>query len=660
MCGISVIFNLNGKPVNQQLLLKMTELIRHRGPDDEGYCLLTTQRNEISFHKGKDTIPELQSALPALPINSDADLAFGFRRLSILDLSPKGHQPMRSADGKAVIVFNGEIYNYRELRTELEALGCEFDTHTDTEVILHAYQKWGADCLQRFIGMWAFALYDLNTHTLFCARDRYGIKPFYFYMDGISFYFGSELKQLLACPLPKELNYPMLWRSMKINALLAYGEETFFRHIKALRPGHFLTIQNDSMQIRAYAEWDISSFEQSRLSFTEAVEEYKSIFLESVKLQMRSDVEVGSCLSGGMDSSAIVCAAAGLTDKPFQTFSSYYGEDKTLDERQWIKLVAEQTHAVSHLVSPAPDKTVEWFEQATWHNDLPVGAGFVSQYAVMQLAKEKGVKVLLDGQGSDELTAGYNHAFYRYFADLLRQGKLHEMDRQMHHYFMGKPLLYVVGSLPKIILSALFSENMLYNIEFSFYRFEPFNAAFHTKVAVQLRNRRELLSEIRSLPVSRLSNFLYNMMHSTSIQTLLHYEDRMAMAHGVESRVPFMDHRLVQLAFSLPSAYKVNPPVGKYVHREAMKDIIPAAIYNRKDKAIFSTPSYSRWLKGPLAAYVTDVFNSTEFRQRGIYDLSVINRRWKAYKSGSKADGEMLFNILALEVWFRTFKPELT
>lgn len=660
MCGISGIFNLKGRAVDQQLLLSMTELIRHRGPDDEGYCLINTQSGETAFLKGKDTIPELQSELPALPVSSDADLAFGFRRLSILDLSPKGHQPMRSADGKAVIVFNGEIYNYRELRSELEALGCVFSTHTDTEVILHAYQNWGTDCLKRFIGMWAFALYDLRNHTLFCARDRYGIKPFYFSMNGVSFHFGSEIKQLLACPISKELNYPMLWRSMKINALLAYESETFFSRIKALRPGHFITIKNDIMQIQSYDKWDIESFEQSKLSFAEAVEQYRSIFLDSVKLQMRSDVEVGSCLSGGMDSSAIVCAAASLTDKPFKTFSSYYDEDKALDERQWIKLVAEQTHAVSHLVSPTPDKTVEWFETATWHNDLPVGAGFVSQYAVMQLAKQQGVKVLLDGQGSDELTAGYNHAFYRYFADLLRQGKLYEMDRQMHHYFMGKPLMTVVGSLPKIILSALFRENLLYNIEFSFYRFEPFNANFHTNVALQLSNRRELLSGIRNLPVSRLSNFLFNMMHSTSIQTLLHYEDRMAMAHGVESRVPFLDHRLVELAFSLPSSFKINPPVGKYVHREAMKDIIPDAIYNRKDKAIFSTPFYSRWLKGPLSSYVNEVFHSQEFRQRGIYDLSVIRRKWKAYKGGSKADAEMLFNILALEVWFRTFKPELT
>jgi asparagine synthase (glutamine-hydrolysing) len=656
MCGIGGIYNLNGQPVDQDLLRQMTDLIRHRGPDDAGYCLLSTGTGKALPASGPDTIPELKGLLPSLPIPMEADLAFGFRRLSILDLSPKGHQPMALADGSAWIVFNGEIYNYLELRAELENLGCRFDTQTDTEVILSAYRQWGTSCLNRFIGMWAFALYDLKEKVLFCARDRYGIKPFYYSLERESFCFGSELKQLLAGPGNKELNYPMLWRSMKINALLAFGEETFWQNIKALRPGHFLIIKDKKLTLNCYDEWDINSFEHSRLSFKEAVEQYRAIFLDSVKLQMRSDVEVGSCLSGGMDSSAIVCAAAHLTDKPFQTFSSYYSEDKALDERQWIKLVAEQTHAVSHLVSPTPDKTLAWFEQATWHNDLPVGAGFVSQYAVMQLAQEKGVKVLLDGQGSDELTAGYNHAFYRYFADLLRQGKLMQLDQQLHQYFRGKPVSTVLSSAPKIFLSALFREHFLYNLEFSFYRFEPFSSAFLDKVKPQLRSRLNLLSEIKSLPTSRLSNFLYNMMHSTSIQTLLHYEDRMAMAHSVESRVPFLDHRLVELAFSLPSAYKIKPPLGKYVHREAMQNIIPAAIYNRKDKAIFSTPFYSNWLQGPLAGYVTDVFNSTEFRQRGIYDLPLINRRWKAYKSGSKADGEMLFNILALETWFRTFQ----
>jgi asparagine synthase (glutamine-hydrolysing) len=398
---------------------------------------------------------------------------------------------------------------------------------------------------------------------------------------------------------------------------------------------------------------------ESTLSFDEAVEQYRSIFLDSVKLQMRSDVEVGSCLSGGMDSSAIVCAASGHTAKPFQTFSSYYDEDKALDERKWIKLVAEQTHAISHLVSPTPDKTIEWFESATRYNDLPVGAGFVSQYAVMQLAKEKGVKVLLDGQGSDELTAGYNHAFYRYFADIIRIGRLPEFYKQYFQYLKGKPISAFLKTFPKIKMSVFFPENLLYNLEFSFYRFEPFSDSFHKHTYEQLDSRKELLAEIKNLPTSRLSNFLYNMMHSTSIQTLLHYEDRMAMAHGVESRVPFLDHRLVELAFSLPSSYKIKPPVGKYVHREAMKDNIPPAIYNRKDKAIFSTPFYSGWMKGKLSEYISDIFASEEFKQRGIYNLPIIRQKWKAFKSGSKADGEMLFNILALEIWFRTFKHNI-
>jgi asparagine synthase (glutamine-hydrolysing) len=205
-------------------------------------------------------------------------------------------------------------------------------------------------------------------------------------------------------------------------------------------------------------------------------------------------------------------------------------------------------------------------------------------------------------------------------------------------------------------MSALLTENQLYSLEFKHYRFEPFTADFQSKAAAQLQNRQSLLGEIKNLPASRLSNFLFNLMHSTSIQTLLHYEDRMAMAHGVESRVPFLDHRLVKFAFSLPSEYKIQPPFGKYVHREAMQDIIPPAIYNRKDKAIFSSPFYSVWLKDRLSPYIAEIFNSAEFRQRGIYNLPLIEQKRTAFKNGSKADGEMLFNLLALETWFRTFK----
>lgn len=659
MCGIAGIYNLNARPLDQSALARMTDMIRHRGPDDAGYALFQTQTGKALAACGQDTISELQALHPQLPCDFPANLGFGFRRLSILDLSPAGHQPMFNADGSLCIVFNGEIYNYLELKAELQTQGCAFHTQTDTEVILCAYRTWGADCLSRFIGMWAFAIYDLTAGTLFCARDRYGIKPFYYSLHQSVLVFGSEIKQLLAAGIDKELNRQMIYRSMKINSLLAYGSETYFKHIHSLQPGHYLLLKDGKHQIKCYDHWDISAFESSRLSFPEAVEHYRELFLDSVKLQMRSDVEVGSCLSGGMDSSAIVCTAAQLTGKPFQTFSSYYAEDRTLDERQWIEHVTHNTRSVSHLISPVCNKTIDWFATATWHNDLPVGAGFVSQYAVMQLARQHGVKVLLDGQGSDELTAGYNHAFYRYFADLLRHGKLRKLDVQLHRYFAGKPLNAVLSTVPRIMLSALLNEHQLYNLELNHYRFEPFDAGFGSKVHGNLKHRGFLLSEIKALPTSRLSNFLYNMMHSTSIQTLLHYEDRMSMAHGVESRVPFLDHRLVQFAFTLPSSYKVHPPYGKYVHREAMKDIIPRAIYDRKDKAIFSSPFYSVWLKEKLKGYVDDLFTSVEFRQRGIYNLPLIEKKWHAYRDSdtlskrNKADAEMLFNLLALETWFR-------
>ncbi len=653
MCGIAGIYAFDGRAADTELLQRMTQSIRHRGPDDEGYLQVLRSTGKAVSSAGIETIPRLRSVLPSFPVQEATQVAFGFRRLMILDLSPAGHQPMSLADGSCHIVYNGEVYNYLELRAELESLGYVFHTQTDTEVILNAYHRWGTACLQKFTGMWAFAIWDAREKRLFCSRDRYGIKPFYYAQQKGCFYFSSEIKQLLCTPVDKALNYPMVWRSNKINALLAYGEETYFTNIKALRAGHYLIVKGSSIESSCYDEWQAESFEKSPLKFEEAVEQYRAIFMDSVKLQMRSDVEVGSCLSGGMDSSAIVCTAAKLTDKPLKTFSSYYPEDAALDERKWIKLVSESAGVISHLVSPSAEKTVEWFEKATWFNDLPVGSGFVSQYAVMELAKEQGMKVLLDGQGSDELTAGYNHSFYRYFADLLRRGKLLRFDTQLHRYSKGKPLHVVFSSLGKILLSVLHSENYLYNLELKHYRFEPFSGDFLKAIRMEGENP---LAEIVNLPTGRLSNFLCNLVRTTSIPTLLHYEDRLAMAHSIESRVPFLDHRLVRLTFSLPSSFKINPPLGKYVHREAMKGIIPKEIYKRRDKAIFGSPFYSLWLRNDLKEYINDIFSSREFRSRSIWNLPLIEKKWDNFKQkGSKADGEMLYNLLALENWFRLF-----
>src|ERR1035437_3951021 len=324
MCGIAGIFNTTGEPVDKNQLVKMTRIIRHRGPDDEGYLLVNTDQGINQHCKGSDTISTLQSTLPGIEAGISANLAFGFRRLSIIDLSEKGHQPMSNSDGTNWIVFNGEIYNYLEIKEILSGLGHNFLTKSDTEVILKAYEQWGTDCLNYFNGMWSFALWDGPKKTLFCARDRFGVKPFYYYWNGNQFIFGSEVKQLLVPEINKTLDEQVIAKSFAISNFLENSGGTYFKEVKTLPHSHYIMLRQGEFMLNRYYDLPIDKFESSRLPFSEACEAYEELFRDSVKLRMRSDVEVGSALSGGLDSSSTVMIASGLTQKQFQTFSSYF------------------------------------------------------------------------------------------------------------------------------------------------------------------------------------------------------------------------------------------------------------------------------------------------------------------------------------------------
>ena len=421
MCGIAGIFNTDGEPVDKHLLGKMTGIIRYRGPDDEGYLLVNTEDNTSQHCKGADTIISLQGKLADLREGISANLAFGFRRLSIIDLSEKGHQPMCNVSGTLWIVFNGEIYNYLEIREELSTFGYAFLTQSDTEVILAAYEQWGTDCLNHFNGMWSFALWDKRSKTLFCSRDRFGVKPFYYYWNGNQFIFGSEIKQLLVHDIDRTLDEQVIAKSFAIGNFLENSAEHISGISKYCRI-HIISFSTRRTYLKRYYDLPVDKFETSGLLFPEACEVYRELFKDSVKLRMRSDVEVGSALSGGLDSSAIVMLAAGYTGKQFQTFSSYFTHTPAYDERKWISLVVDRAKTKAHFVSANPDEARNDIERIIWHHDVPLeGSSPVAQYYVMRLANENKVLVLLDGQGSDEITGGYNHGYYRYYADLLRQ-----------------------------------------------------------------------------------------------------------------------------------------------------------------------------------------------------------------------------------------------
>lgn len=656
MCGISGIFCLDkDKCADIRLLREMTNAVKHRGPDDEGYFLCGSEPGKTALYSGEDSSPEVSALYPGLDEQANASLGFGFRRLAILDLGVGGHQPMSDPELGLQIVFNGEIYNHPELREELRQAGYRFSSHSDTEVILKAYHAWGQDCLKRFNGIWALAIWDARKGRLFCARDRFGVKPFYYCLHNRVLYFGSEIKQLLLTPVGKNLNQPMLWRSMKINSLMVYGSETFWQNIHALEPGQSLSAKDGQLSFHNYHHLDPAGFGKSVLSFDDAVDEYSALFKRAVKWQMRSDVEVGACLSGGLDSSAIVCSARVHTDRPLQTFSSYFADSPELDERRWIAEVASECGNKSHLTSPDAQDALEWFSEATWFNDLPVGSGFAAQYAVMRLAGKHGIKVLLDGQGSDELTAGYKHAQYRWLADLMRNPGLAKTRSEFAAYLKKNSFPKNLRGLAKTLLTAFLPESQLYALEFKHLRFEPFNRDFTDQSKKSLDHK--ILARIEDIKGEKLANFLYNEVYFTSLPTLLHWEDRMSMAASIESRVPFLDHELVEFAFSLPCAYKIHKASGKHIHRQAMRDIVPKSIYERRDKAVFGSPFHTLWLREGMKKEVEAMFESNEFRRRGIWNLPLIRTNWRKYLNGDNSQAEMIFNVFALETWFRKFSP---
>lgn len=653
MCGIAGIYSLDPvQKIDMQLLREMTKRVHHRGPDDEGYLAINAGKSVVRAFYGEDSSAAVKAKYQPFDASCDARIGFGFQRLPTLELTESGHQPMYNAELGLAIIFNGEIYNHQELRAELEKADYRFVGHSDTEVILKAYHFWGMDCVHRLIGMWAFSIWDQKQQVLFLSRDRFGIKPLYYALDKGYLYWGSEIKQILAAPIDKTQNKAMIWRSMKVNAMMVYDDETYWQKIHVLKPGHNMIVRGDKVEISQYYELDTDTFERSTLSFDEAKDEYLQFFRKSLNLQLGSDVEIASSLSGGLDSSAIACMAAQILDYPLKTFSVFYEGDPALDERNYIEIVAAKNRIQTNYIAPQAKDALNWWEKATYMNDLPLDSGFVSQFALMKTVHEAGIRVLLSGQGSDEMSGGYRHATYRYYADLIRSLRLGKFAGEIKHFLSARPLQNM-GSLAKIAMSVALPESYLYAMEARHYRFDPFSKEYGAEARAMVEGR--FMGQISDLPTSRLSSFLYNMMHSTSLMTLLHSEDRMSMGHSVESRVPFLDHRLVELVFSLPASYKIQPPYRKVIHRKALQSCVPQEISERRDKGIFGSPFYSQWMRGELKGFIQDILYSREFRSRGIWDLPMVHQRWQGFLAGKDRDAEMLFSLISLELWHRVF-----
>ncbi len=669
MCGIFGMFDPGG--VDPRRVVEATNRMRHRGPDDEGY-LFATADGVATPAGGDETIPSLglrgwrEIAGAARP-----NWALGFRRLAIQDLSEAGHQPMSTPDGKLWMAFNGEVYNFPELRAELEAEGVAFRSSGDSEVVLRAYERWGDGCLARFNGMWGLAVLDLRggEPELFLARDRFGIKPIFFARIGGGFAFASELKSLLALGGP--------WRPDRIAVgnYLAWGRlpsqaagHTFVEGIEALPPGHCGTLRGGSFTARRY--WDLPAPVRPgpAADEAEAVAETRRLLEDSVSLRLRADVEVGSCLSGGLDSSVIVGLVSQLRAKvpgaPQQhTFSAIYHEEGPFNEKEHIDKVLASLDAKGTYTLPTAARLVDDFDQLVWHQDEPFPTtSMFAQWCVMGAAKEEGVTVLLDGQAADELLGGYRPYRY-YFQDLIRAGKIGTAVREaaaLRKESLDPVLKELLGAalvaaVPDPLVRALTRRSYLAKLRGRAAPVVP--GPLIDAVADRVRDP----GAHEAWPWRRVTdNFethLAGLVSDHVLPTLLRYEDRNSMAFSIESRVPYTDWRFVEHALS-PAlrGMKFRHGWSKWVLREAGKGLAPDAILWRRDKMGFGTPE-DRFIQA-LAAAAASSPGGWDCNPDYI-DPDRSRELIEAVASGAERDKHRqlaCFRALTLQRWLDTFE----
>lgn len=588
MCGIAGIVSKNKSVSIKDSVYAMSQSIKHRGPDGEGFVFISTENIVPAFSNDTplvNTQSNQHSYNPKISIDAiseDYHIAFAHRRLSIIDLSEAGHQPMCDSTGDYWLTFNGEIYNYIELREELKLKGHQFKTQTDTEVLLEAYKEWGFNCLQRFNGMFAFSLFDKKNNQLFCARDRVGVKPFYYINTNQVFAFASEYKAFIKSKLiPFEINEAQQMDYL-INANLETAEQSLFKGITELKPSHYLVYDLASHHIDIKQYYSLPNITATQKSDSEIIELVEQKLIHSIKLRLRSDVEVGSCLSGGLDSSIIAGIIHHLQpSKPLKLFTATF-PNETFDESSYAKLVADNIQANWKTVTPTADEFFRDIEALNYSQDLPIwSTSTYSQHRVMQLASKNNIKVVLDGQGADELFAGYSHHYLTLWKEKFSLKKLNDAKETIQHPY-------------HLFFKQIVKETFHLKANYSNYFLNP-----------------ALIKQVNS-STEKFANTLNQQLktdYTGRLKSFLKCEDRCSMAFGIESRVPFADDvALVDFIFTVEGNKKIKNGISKYLLREASKNYIPQPIYNRKDKVGFEAP-VAKWLT-PNKSQVLDTIKS--------------------------------------------------
>jgi len=603
MCGIAGIIQLS-ESVEKKDLEKMINLLRHRGPDDNGLFI-------------------------------DENVGLGHVRLSIQDLSTAGRQPFACNANRFHIVFNGEIYNFLELRDELKS-DYIFKTKTDTEVILAAYLKWGEECLEKFNGDWAFAIYDSVEKKVFAGRDRYGIKPFYYYHDKNRFIFSSEIKAILPF-INVEQNDSLIYDYLVFKRT-DHTKDTFFSKVYKLGHGESLVYKGGVLGInRWYNLRDrVKKVERPSLA------RFRELLKNSIRIRLRSDVPVGVSLSGGIDSSAITSVVAeDLERTDINTFSAVYGKDSGADESEFIDSYRDKLQNM-HYTMPDSDSFLGDMEDFVYAQGEPVSTiGPYAQFKVMELAKGK-VKVTLDGQGADEQLAGYHYFISTYFIELFKKKKGYQLVKEIFAYLFKQKSLFAFKYLTYYILSNKL-KNYANKKTTNFIKPEFMNMwKGNSEVREKLLNPKDLNELL-------IDHFEFKLEH------LLKWDDLNAMYFSIESRVPFLDHNLVEYSLGLDSAWKIRNAETKFILRESVKDILPNKIYSRKDKKGFSTPSDDWFRNTKIIETVYCILKSKSFAQRGYFDVERCLKLYRKHINGDINISREIWQWINLEMWFKKF-----
>jgi len=627
MCGIcGKLYFDRDRQVDQGLIDSMTDVMEHRGPDDRGTFI------------GKG-------------------VGLGHRRLSIIDLSPLGHQPMANEDGTVSVVFNGEIYNYLELRGELLKLGHRFRSSTDTEVIVHAYEEYGKDFPGRFNGMFAIAIWDERKKELLLARDRLGVKPLYYHRNGRFISFASEIKSLLADPeVARKVDLQALSNFFTLHYVP--GPRTMFAGVMKLLPGHIMTVRAGKVETERY--WELRKDPVLVKYMRTAREEDAAGHLyaalsESVRKRMQSDVPVGALLSGGLDSSAILGLMTELTGRPVQAFTVGYsesGEDR-VSEFRYSRKVARRFQSDYKEVVVSAGKFLDFLPRAVWHQDEPIGEpASIPLYFASKLARDNGVTVLLTGEGSDELFAGYN----RHWGEVLS-----EYYQLMPAVLRDTLLKKVISLLPRMPLLKKGHRSMSIG---------PFNdryMSWHTVFTEELKEsiikarweKVDTFTDVFEKYLGRIEAFenldkiLYLDLNVWLPDDLLMKKDKMGMATSIEARVPFLDYTFVEFAFQIPSSMKVKKLVTKFILKKSMERLLPTEIIYRKKEG-FPTP-VSRWIRGELRDFTMETLCSEGALSHGLFDRKAVRSLVEAHMKGAEDNNRLIFPLLNFEIWHRLF-----